>query len=169
MRKLMVFSAASAALLAGCASTGGQSSLSSEQLAECLQPNRRVTVEVSGVTVLPPPKPPAKAKRPSPVQMVAYVQGDSAFEPGSATLKDGGKKDLDKFVQTLGKKHVKVNAVVLSGHVDKLEAAKGLNNLDEERAKAVKAYLETHGVDKKAIFWEGKDAREPMAVTKFCS
>lgn len=165
MRKLMIFSAASAVLLAGCASTGGQSS---EQLAECLQPNRRVTVEVSGVTVVPP-KPGAKAKRPPPVTVTAYVQGNSAFDPGSATLKDGGKKDLDKFVQTLGKKHVKVNAVVLSGHVDKLEAEKGMNNLDEERAKAVKAYLETHGVDKKAIFWEGKDAREPMAVTKFCS
>jgi len=172
MRKLMVFGAASAALLAGCASTGGQSSLSSEQLAECLQPNRRVTVEISGVTPKPAPKPPAKAPaKPqfSPVQLTAYVQGNNAFDPGSATLKEGGKKDLDTFVQTLAKKHIKVNAVVLSGHVDKLEAAKGMSNLDDERAKAVKAYLETRGVDRKTIFWEGKDAREPMAVTKFCS
>jgi outer membrane protein OmpA-like peptidoglycan-associated protein len=164
MKQRFLLGAVSALALSGCASPGGQSSMSHEQLSECLQPNRRVTVEVSGLT-----EPKKGAKRGSPVQLTAYVQGDSAFDPGTATLKEGGKKDLDKFVSSLEKKHIQVNAVILSGHVDKLEAAEGKTDLDEKRAQAVRDYLDSKGVGKKAIFWEGKDAREPMAVTKFCS
>lgn len=164
MRQRFFLGAMSAIVISGCATTGGESSMSSGQLADCLQPNRRVTVEVSGLT---PPK--KGAKKGSPVQLTAYVQGNSAFDPGAAVLKEGGKKDLDKFVGTLAKKKIKVNAVILSGHIDKLEAANGNRDLDEARAKAVRDYLDSKGVGQKAIFWEGKDDKQPMAVTKFCS
>ena len=39
----------------------------------------------------------------------------------------------------------------------------------EQRAKAVQVYLAEKGMDQKLMFWEGKDAKEPMAVTKFCT
>ena len=42
-------------------------------------------------------------------------------------------------------------------------------NADEQRAKAVQTYLAQKGLDPKLMFWEGKDARDPMPVTKFCA
>ena len=164
MHQRFILCALSALALSSCATTGNDSSMSNDQLADCLQPNRRVTMEISGLN---PPK--KGAKKGSPVQLTSYVQGNGAFDAGSAVLKDGGKKDIDKFVQTLEKKHIKVNAVILSGHTDRLEAANGSKELDEARAKAVRDYLDSKGVGNKAIFWEGKDDKQPMAVTKFCS
>lgn len=172
MRRLMPLTAAAAALLAGCAGTGNNSSMSNAQLSECLQPNRRVVVELNGRTLKPAPKPPAKApKKPAyaPVAMKTYVQGNAAFDPDSATLKPAGQKDLDTLVANLQKKKVEVGAVIISGHTDRIEAEDGNPNLAEQRAKAVSEYLQTKGISAKQIFWEGKGAKEPVAVTKFCT
>ncbi|HSQ02453.1 MAG TPA: OmpA family protein, partial [Burkholderiales bacterium] len=142
---------------------------------ECLQPNRRVVVEVGGRMLKPPPKPVAGKPAPKPgkpayaaVEDKTYVQGNTAFDVGSATLKEGGKQEIDKLVGSLGKRKVEVGSVIVSGYTDRLEAAKGNDALSEQRAKAVKDYLVSKGVDQKVIFWEGKGAKEPVPVTKFC-
>jgi len=67
------------------------------------------------------------------------------------------------------KRPTKVNAVVISGHVDRTELESGMSDLDEQRARAVHDYLVQQGIDRKVIFWEGKDASRPVPVTKFCS
>lgn len=179
----------SAILLGGCAGT--QSTMSDAELAECLQPNRRVVVEVGGLVAKPPAKkpeakpgeaappapqkvaaaPPAKPAKPAmmPFADSRYIQGNSAFDIGSAVLKPEGQKELDSLVASLGKRAVNVGSVIVSGHTDRLEAASGNKTLAEERARAVKDYLVSKGINEKVIFWEGKDAREPVPVTKFCS
>ena len=180
----------SALVLSACATTGDSPTMSAAELAECLQPNRRVVVDINGRTVKPPAKKPeakpqvavtgkpAEAKpaeaKPAKPQFVAfqqatYVQGNSAFDPGSAVLKEGGRKEIDQLVATLQKRAVQVGAIIISGHTDRLEAESGKTALDEERAKAVKDYLASKGLDEKLMFWEGKDAREPVPVTKFCT
>lgn len=189
MNQRFILSAASALVVAGCATTGEQSSMSPEQLAECLQPNRRVVIDVNGRMLKPPPKPPAEAKpeeakpaasaeaKPKPeakpayanVQQTAYVQGNWAFDRNSAALKDEAKKEIDKLVASLQKRKVEVGAMIVSGHTDRLEAAAGNKALSEQRAKAVTDYLVSKGVSQKIIFWEGKEARDPVPVTKFCS
>jgi OOP family OmpA-OmpF porin len=187
MKKMLyVFSAL---LLGACAATSDQRSMSGEELNECLQPNRRVVVEVNGRVVKPPAKKPAAkpqvaatapaaepAVKPKPAkpefanfEQSSYVQGNSAFDPGSAVLKEGGKTELDELAALLKKRAVQVGAIIISGHTDRLEAAAGNKTLAEERAKAVKDYLASKGLDEKLMFWEGKDAREPVAVTKFCT
>ena len=187
--------ALSALLLTSCAATTEQSSMSPEELSDCLQPNRRVMVEVNGRVAKPPAKkpeakpdaeakpaakpeaaaaakaeaaPPPKPAKPELVtfEQQTYVQGNSAFDPNSAALKDGGKKELDNLVALLKKRAVQVGAIIIAGHTDRLETTKGLA---EARAVAVKDYLSTKGLDPKLMFWEGKDAREPVAVTKFCT
>lgn len=166
MRRLMLVGAVSAAVLAGCASMGNGPSA---QLSDCLQPNRRVDVEVAGLTPPPKPKVPTKKKlKPKLVQMKAYVQGNSDFAVGSATLEAGGKADIDKFLGLLHKKHITISSVVLSGHTDRFEAASAAKNLSEQRAKAVRDYMVAKGVNPKLIFWEGRGDKDPMAVTKFC-
>ena len=185
-------------VLASCAVTE-ESSMSPEQLAECLQPNRRAVVEVVGVVAKPPakkpeakpqeakpdaPKPEAKpeadkaaADKPAPKPKVemgpfeqsVYVQGNDAFDRGSATLKAGGQKEIDQLLATIKKRAVQVNAVIVAGHTDRLEAKSSSKSLSEDRAKAVKDFLVSRGINEKLIFWEGKEATQPIAVTKFCN
>jgi OOP family OmpA-OmpF porin len=175
MRNTLIIGALASAFLAGCAATP------SKELSECLQPNRRVLVEVGGRTLKPKPKPKpgaqakpaapsAKPKKPSyaNVQFNALAQGDSAWDVGSAVLKEGGKQDLDKLVGTLAKRKVMIGSIIIAGHTDRFEAESANANLSEERAKAVASYLASKGLDQKLMFWEGKGAKEPVPVTKFC-
>lgn len=160
-------------LLAGCAATS-ETSMSPE-LQQCLQPNRRVVVEVVGRTLKPPAKKPAAkpaaAAKPAKPQFLNFtqtfhIQGNAAFDPNSATLKPGGQKDIDSMMALLKKRAVQVSAIIVTGHTDRLERDKALS---EQRAVAAKTYLVSRGADEKMIFWEGKQAREPVAVTKFCT
>jgi outer membrane protein OmpA-like peptidoglycan-associated protein len=104
----------------------------------------------------------------------ARSQGDSAFDYGNATLKDGGKTEFDKVIALINQGNKKdprptaVNSIIITGHSDRTEVDDGKTNLDEERARNVQAYLTQKGLNPKLMFWEGKDAREPVAVTKFC-
>jgi len=174
----------SALLLTACAATSDQPSMSATELSSCLQPNRRVIIEVNGRVAKPPAKKPAAkpdaaaeatpAPKPAKPEFAAfeqatYVQGDSAFDRGSAVLKDGGKAEIDSLVALLQKRGVQVGAIIISGHTDRLEAQSGNKALSEERAKSVKDYLASKGLDQKLMFWEGKEAREPVPVTKFCT
>jgi outer membrane protein OmpA-like peptidoglycan-associated protein len=165
MKILPLSAAAMAALLTGCAA--------SPELVSCLQPNRRVAVEVSGSKVKPPAKPGAKPGRDN-VLLKTMAQGDGAWDQNSAVLKAGGQAELDKTVKMIQNgikkdpRPVNVGSVIITGHADRLEAENNAS-LDEQRAKAVQAYLAKKGLDPKLMFWEGKDAREPMAVTKFCA
>lgn len=154
-----------AALLTGCAA--------SPELVSCLQPNRRVAVEVTGSKIKPPAKPGAKAGRDN-VLLKTMAQGDSAFDHGGAMLKAGGKTEFDKLVDLLNNgvkkdpRPTEINSIIITGHSDRTEVDSGQANLDEERARNVQAYLTQKGLNPKLMFWEGKDAREPVAVTKFC-
>lgn len=165
MKMLPLSAAAMAALLAGCAA--------SPELVSCLQPNRRVAVEVTGSKEKSPAKPGAKPGRDN-VMLKAMAQGDSAWDPNGAMLKAGGQAELDKIVNLIQNgikkdpRPVNIGSVIITGHTDQLEAENNAD-LDEQRAKAVQAYLAGKGLDSKLMFWEGKDAREPMAVTKFCA
>ncbi len=165
MRMMSLGAAGLAALLAGCAA--------SPELVSCLQPNRRVAVEITGSKVKPPAKPGAKPGRDN-VMLKAMAQGDSAFDANSAVLKAGGQAELDKIVSVIQNgikkdpRPVNVVAISSTGHSDRLEAESNAG-LDEQRAKSVQVYLASKGLDPKLMFWEGKDAREPMAVTKFCA
>jgi len=167
MKAMSLATAVAAVVLSGCAA-------SPEQIS-CLQPNRRVEIEMSGIKLKPPPKnkPKAKPGRQS-VVLKANVQGDHAWDHGKAVLKSDGKKEIDKLVNlaTKGtrrdKRPTKVGSVILTGHSDAVEVESGLANLDEQRAQAVKDYLVSKGVAPKLIYWQGSDAKKPMPVTKFC-
>jgi OOP family OmpA-OmpF porin len=176
MRKLIIGGAIASAFLSGCATTP------SPELSDCLQPNRRVVVEVGGTVLKPEPKPkpgaepkpePKPAAKPAkpqfaPLQLNALAQGNMAFDPNSAVLKEGGRQELDELAATIGKRKMNVGSIIIAGHTDRFEAESANANLSEERAKAVAAYLQSKGLDQKIMFWEGKGATDPVPVTKFC-
>ena len=165
MKTLPLAAAVAAVVLSGCAT--------SPETLSCMQPNRRVLVEVGGFKVKPAPKPGAKVGRDN-VMLKALAQGDSAWDFGAAALKPGGKAELDKLVKTINegagrdKRPTTVNSIIIVGHIDRVELSDGKTSLDEQRAEAVRDYLASKGLNKKLMFWEGKDASEPVPVTKFC-
>ena len=143
------------------------------QLTECLQPNRRVDVEVSGTatrSLAKPPSAPAQAAKPTirAIRFQAQAQGDSAFDPGAAVLKAQGTSEFDRLTEEIVKRNVHVGSIIVIGHTDKLEAEHFAASLSEDRAKAVVAYLASKGMDPTLMFWEGKGASDPLPVTKFC-
>lgn len=163
------------AVISGCASV-------SPQYVECLQPNRRVAVEIVGSKVALPPKPkpgaapaakPAKPGRQN-VVLNALAQGNGAFDYGAAVLKDDGKAELDKLANSVMKgvgkdtRPTTVGAIVITGHIDVTEEADGKQALGEARAVAARDHLVSRGLDSKLMFWESKGAKEPIPVTKFC-
>ena len=143
------------------------------QLTECLQPNRRVDVEVSGTAARPGAKPQAAAAQPAKptiraIRFQAQAQGDSAFDPGAAVLKSQGTSEFDRLTEEIAKRNVHVGSIIVIGHTDKLEAEQSAASLSEDRAKAVVAYLASKGMDQSLMFWEGKGASDPLPATKFC-
>ena len=176
MKKVLVLSSSAVlAVLSGCATV-------SPQYVECLQPNRRVAVEIVGTKeALPPkPKPGAEAKPPAKkparenVMLKALIQGNGAWDHGSAVLKPDGRAELDKLVNTVMKgagkdtRPTHPGAIVITGHTDVTEDNAGKQALGEARAMAVKDYLASRGLDSKLMFWESKGSKEPIPVTKFC-
>ena len=143
------------------------------KLTECLQPNRRVDVEVSGTAAKPVAKPqsaPAPAPKPAirAIRFQAQAQGNSAFDPGTAVLKSQGTTEFDRLTEEIAKRNVHVGSIIVIGHTDKLEAEHFAASLSEDRAKAVVEYLASKGMDPSLMFWEGKGASDPLPVTKFC-
>ena len=168
MERLTIASVLTTVVLSGCAT------YSAENI-ECLQPDRRVVIEINGTRVKPAPKPepgkPAAKPTNDPVELSAMAQGNSAFDPNSAVLKAGGKSDIDDFLkdEITGKQPVTVASIIITGHSDKLESGPENYTLSEKRAEAVRDYLVSKGMDQKLMFWEGRGSRQPVPVTKFCS
>ena len=167
MNRMHLAAAATAVLMAGCAA--------SPELITCLQPERRVVVEVGGTKIKPPPKnkPNAKPGKQT-VVLKGVIQGDLAWDHGSAMLKDGGKAEVDKLIKLVNqgsrrdKRPTKISSLVITGHIDPVEFDDGLTTLDEQRAKSVMAYMVSKGIDGNLMLVDGRDAKDPMPVTKFC-
>jgi len=90
-----------------------------------------------------------------------------------AEMTADNKKELDEFMGALRKATkaraaVRISAVVVTGHTDRIGSLKYNMGLSERRAVVVKDYLVSMGVDQKVIFWEGKAFKQPIPVTKFC-
>ena len=116
-------------------------------------------------------KPAAKKKaKPLNVQYKIELQG-MPFDKAEMTADN--VKEADKFLAGLNKAAknrgpVRIGAVVVTGHTDRLGSLAYNQGLSERRAVVVKDYLIRKGVDQKLIFWEGKAFKQPIPVTKFC-
>lgn len=126
----------------------------------------------------PKPKPMKKAKKkkkkskPKNVQFKIELQNQPF---GKAQMTADNKKDVNKFLKGLAKANkrkkrgaVKIGAVVVTGHTDRIGSKAFNQKLSERRAVVVKDYLIRKGVNQKLIFWEGKAFAQPIPVTKFC-
>jgi len=83
------------------------------------------------------------------------------FETNSFNLKPEAKQKLDAYADYM-KKHPDVK-VKITGYTDDRGAAAYNQKLSEKRAKAVKQYLESQGIDANRVAAEGKGEANPVA------
>jgi OOP family OmpA-OmpF porin len=127
----------------------------------------------NGKCVAPPPPPappaeaaPAPAPAPAPVptsEKVSY-QADTFFDFDKAVLKPAGKESLDDLVGKLNGMNLEV--IIAVGHTDSIGTDAYNQKLSVRRAEAVKAYLQSKGVDPARIYTEGKGEKQPVDSNK---
>ena len=86
------------------------------------------------------------------------------FESGKAVIREFSKGSLDTLVMVVMKK--KDLRLYVSGHTDNVGNAATNKKLSQSRAKAVKDYFASKGIDMKRIIAEGFGATRPVADNK---
>lgn len=94
----------------------------------------------------------------------SFVLEDCNFETGKATLQPGSYTVLDELVAYLFRKDDE--RIELGGHTDNVGNAKKNLLLSEERAKAVREYLLTKGIDPLRVTAKGYGMKVPIASNK---
>jgi len=109
---------------------------------------------------------PKAAPAPAPVA-VAIKQtyaGDTFFAFDKAVVTPAGKVMLDDLAAKINS--IQVEVVIAVGHTDSVGSAEYNLKLGERRARAVKAYLVTKGVNASRIYVESKGETQPIADNK---
>jgi OOP family OmpA-OmpF porin len=115
--------------------------------------------------VVPPAAPkPAPPAPPAPMSEKVTYAADAFFDFDKAVLKDEGKAKLDDLVSKMPGMNLEV--IIAVGHTDSVGADAYNDKLSLRRSEAVKAYLESKGVEKNRIYTEGKGEKQPVADNK---
>ena len=136
----------------------------------CVEPEKLE----NGKCVAPPPPPPvaAPAPAPAPAPVVAPVPtsekvsfaADAFFDFDKAVLKPEGKAKLDDLGSKL--QGINLEVIIAVGHTDSVGTDAYNQKLSVRRAEAVKAYLQSKGVEANRIYTEGKGEKQPVADNK---
>jgi OOP family OmpA-OmpF porin len=114
-----------------------------------------------------PPLAPAPAPVPAPAApKVITLSAKSLFEFNKAVLTPAGKEAIDKEVASRLGEFGKINAVIVSGHTDRLGSAQYNQKLSERRAEAVKSHLVGKGVAQDVIETFGYGKTQPVPEVK---
>ncbi|MEA3194902.1 MAG: OmpA-OmpF porin, family [Betaproteobacteria bacterium] len=129
----------------------------------------RAAVPPAPVAQTEPQPEPAKAPEPEPLAQTESPRGpvlekvslstDVLFEFGKADLKDSGKQKLDELAGRV--QDANLEAVVATGHADRIGKDDANQKLSEARANAVKQYLDGK-VATSNIEVAGKGEAEPV-------
>ncbi|MBQ0132829.1 MAG: OmpA family protein [Comamonas sp.] len=121
---------------------------------------------VKPVVVAPAPVAPAPAPVAPPAAVASKVTfaADAFFDFDKAVLKPEGKAKLDDLASKV--QGINLEVIVAVGHTDSVGSDAYNQKLSERRAQAVKAYLESKGIDKSRVYTEGKGEAQPVADNK---
>jgi OmpA-OmpF porin, OOP family len=111
----------------------------------------------------PAPAPQAEAAPlapPRPVIEKVSLSSDVLFEFGKATLRDEGKQKLDELAGRIT--DANIEEIVAVGHADRIASEQFNQQLSEQRAQAVKAYLVDKGLASQLVKTEGKGESQPV-------
>lgn len=89
---------------------------------------------------------------------------DAFFDFDKAVLKPEGKAKLEDLVSKL--KGTDIEVIVATGHTDSVGSDAYNKKLSQRRAKAVKAFLVSKGIQDARVFIEGKGEAQPIGDNK---
>jgi OOP family OmpA-OmpF porin len=118
------------------------------------------------VAIAPEPKlepAPAPVAQPEPPRVVIQkltLSTDVLFDFNQAELKDSGKARLDQLAGEI--KDADVDEIIAVGHADRIASEDYNQKLSEQRAQAVKQYLEEKGAKAQRVTAEGKGESQPV-------
>ena len=118
------------------------------------------------------PEPPPPPPEPPPPEPKVVVKDDQIelnekvnFETGKATLLPASETLLDEVAQVLGD-HPEIQKIRIEGHTDSEGGAALNRKLSNNRAKAVRTYLISKGIDAKRLEAKGFGEDKPIADNK---
>jgi outer membrane protein OmpA-like peptidoglycan-associated protein len=106
----------------------------------------------------PPPPPPRAAVTAEKIEISEKVE----FETDSSVIHKDSKGILDAVVQEM-KSHPEIGKVRIEGHTDNRGTNEHNMTLSKERAKSVRDYLVSQGIDPKRLETEGYGETKPIA------
>ena len=121
------------------------------------------------VVVAPPPQQRAAVPAPAPARILPQsinFSADSLFDFNKAVLRPAGRAALDDFARQLS--GAQFEAIFVTGHTDRLGAAKYNQKLSERRAHAVRNYLVRMGVPPDRVNAAGKGETQPVTRPGDC-
>src|SRR5438067_13441738 len=125
----------------------------------------------NGKCVAPPPPPPppaeptpAPAPAPVPTSEKVSYSADAFFDFDKAVLKPAGQESLDELSGKL--RDMNLEVIIAVGHTDSIGTDAYNQKLSVRRAEAVKAYLQSKGVEAARIYTEGKGEKQPVDSNK---
>jgi OOP family OmpA-OmpF porin len=107
----------------------------------------------------PPPPPPPRATS----EKVTFA-ADAFFDFDKAVLKPDGKAKLDDLTSKLS--GIALEVIIAVGHTDSVGADAYNQRLSVRRSEAVKAYLVSKGIEANRVYTEGKGEKQPVADNK---
>lgn len=118
---------------------------------------------VKPVTVQPAVAPTPKAFA-TPASAKTTFSSDALFDFDKSVLNASGKKSIDLLLNELNTMTLEV--VIVVGHTDSVGSESYNEQLGLKRAKAVKAYLVSRGIDQGRIYTDSKGEKQPVASNK---
>jgi OOP family OmpA-OmpF porin len=112
------------------------------------------------IVAQPKPVPAPKPRAPAPVIQRVSIDTEVLFDFDSAVLRPAGRAKLYDIATKLH--GAKVEGIEAVGHADRLDSHSYNQELSEERAQAVKAFLSKLGFDPRTIDSEGHGETEPV-------
>jgi OmpA-OmpF porin, OOP family len=97
----------------------------------------------------------------------SFVLDNCNFDNGKATLQDSSFKVLDELVAYLVRKDDE--KIEIGGHTDNVGSAVSNQKLSEDRAKTVRDYLISKGIDATRLTYKGYGMTKPVADNKTAS
>jgi OOP family OmpA-OmpF porin len=102
--------------------------------------------------------------KPQPVSEKVTFSAETLFDFDKAVVKPEGKTALDELLVKLQGMNTEVMVTV--GHTDSVGSDDYNQKLSTRRAEAVKAYLQSKGVEAGRVFTEGKGESQPLVDNK---
>lgn len=122
------------------------------------QPENALQPEQEPPLAEAPPHAPLPVARPVPFRLSV----DALFDFDSATLKPEGRAALDALAGELASSTY--DSVAIVGHADRIGATKYNQSLSERRARVLRDYLASKGIDAQKISSSGVGSSQPVTL-----